>query len=133
MAQNETAADRSTAPPEARPVSAPIPGAAAAGAGGSAAAAGADPAGSLTTPAVAVSKPSPSYPALAKQQRVAGTVVVIGQVDEKGRVAKATAVSGPTLLRSAAEAAMLRWRFKPATRDGISIQSEVTVRFEFRY
>lgn len=84
------------------------------------------------TPPVAIEKPAPVYPPLARNTKITGTVEVEVQVDEQGRVVKATAVSGPSLLRAAAEDALRRWRFTPAVRNGINVRSVVRISVIFR-
>jgi len=83
-------------------------------------------------PAEAVSQITPEYPELARKSRVTGTVIVEAVVDEQGRVVRATAVSGPYLLRAAAVNAVLRWRFRPATINGTSIISTSNVSIVFK-
>ena len=62
---------------------------------------------------MALSKPAALYPAAAKAAGVRGTVVVNVDVDEKGRVTKAEATSGPLMLRESAEDAARCARFDP--------------------
>jgi outer membrane biosynthesis protein TonB len=59
-------------------------------------------------------------------------VVVIVEVDDQGNVVKASAVSGPKVLRAAAEAALLKWRFKPAVQNGVNVSSRVSVGILFQ-
>ena len=61
----------------------------------------------------AVNLPTPSYPSNARQLGVGGRVSVQVSVDERGNVTSARAVSGPVLLRSAAEAAARRSKLRP--------------------
>lgn len=56
----------------------------------------------------ATSLPTPSYPTIAKTVGASGQVTVQVQVDERGNVVSARAVSGHPLLRSAAESAARR-------------------------
>lgn len=63
--------------------------------------------------AEAVDMPKPSYPPLARAVRASGKVVVNIEVDTKGSVVKADAVSGHPLLKAAAEAAARQAKFKP--------------------
>lgn len=84
------------------------------------------------TPPVAVSKVTPDYPALARRSKTTGTVEVEVQVDEQGKVVKATALSGPVLLRAAAEDALKRWVFKPAVRNGVNVRGVVRISVVFR-
>lgn len=84
------------------------------------------------TPPVAIDKPAPVYPLLARNTKTTGTVEVEVEVDEQGKVLKAVAVSGPSLLRAAAEDALRRWRFKPAVRNGVNVRSLARISVVFR-
>jgi protein TonB len=77
-----------------------------------------EPFGGSVTAAMALVKVEPSYPELARRMNVSGTVEVSITVDQLGKVAEAKAVSGPPLLRGAAEAALQQWRFRPAIVNG---------------
>jgi TonB family protein len=85
----------------------------------------------LATPAEPVFKVTPTYPLTAQKMRVTGTVEVQVLIDEQGKVTKATAVSGQYVLRPAAEDALMKWKFKPATLRGVSIKSELVVSVSF--
>lgn len=85
----------------------------------------------LATPAEPLSKVTPTYPLAAKRMRVTGTVEVRVAIDEQGKVTKATAISGQYLLRAAAEDALMKWKFKPATLRGASVTSELVVSVSF--
>jgi TonB family protein len=75
----------------------------------------------------AVRKVAPSYPALAKQMGVTGTVVVTATVDPSGKVIKAESTSGNKLLVSAALDAVKQWKFAP----GDTTESfPITINFE---
>jgi TonB family protein len=86
----------------------------------------------LATPAVPLTKVYPEYPAVASRVRAKGKVELTVEVDERGNVSKAKAISGPLVLRPAAEEALMKWRFKPATLRGANIKSEVNVSVEFK-
>jgi protein TonB len=73
----------------------------------------------------------PEYSVALRQRRISGVVDVQIRIDISGRVVSAMAVSGPPPLRQAAEAAVLKWRYAPATRNGIPIESESKVSFSF--
>lgn len=90
------------------------------------------PPATVYTPPVAVSKVTPEYPALARRSKITGAVEVEVQVDEQGKVVKATALSGPVLLRAAAEDALKRWLFKPAVRNGVNVRGVVRISVVFR-
>lgn len=53
------------------------------------------------------------YPAIAGSARIQGAVVVAGVLDDRGAVTEAVALSGHTLLASAAVASVRTWTFKP--------------------
>ena len=62
-----------------------------------------------------VSKVAPVYPELARRMHVSGVVVVQLTVSPDGSVADAKIESGHTLLGAAAQDAVKRWRFEPAS------------------
>ena len=79
----------------------------------------------------AISRPQPVYPQAAKEARVGGTVVVQVEVDEDGNVAKAEAVSGPEMLRQAAETAALAARFAPTRLSGQPVRVSGVITYSF--
>jgi protein TonB len=79
----------------------------------------------------AISKPQPVYPPAARAARVDGTVIVQVEVGEDGSVAKAEAVSGPELLREAAEDAALAARFSPTRLSGQPVRVSGVVTYNF--
>ena len=62
-----------------------------------------------------VSKVAPVYPELARRMHVSGVVVVQLVVAPDGSVSDAKVESGHALLGTAAQDAVRRWRFEPAT------------------
>jgi TonB family protein len=79
----------------------------------------------------AVSKPQPSYPPDARDKRAQGQVIVQIMVDEKGNVASAQAISGPSLLRPAGEAAARRAKFSPTYLCGRPVKVSGVIRYNF--
>jgi len=79
----------------------------------------------------AISKPTPTYPAIAKAARQQGTVTVQILVDESGKVVSATAVNGPPLLRQAAVQGAFQTRFSPTTLSGQAVKVSGTITFNF--
>jgi protein TonB len=79
----------------------------------------------------AISKPQAVYPLAAKAARVSGTVAVQVEVDEDGDVTKAEAVSGPDLLREAAEDAAREARFSPTRLSGQPVRVTGTITYNF--
>jgi TonB family protein len=79
-----------------------------------------------------LSSTRPMYPSPAKLANVQGTVVVSAEVDEKGNVIDAKAISGPSLLRPAAINAVLQWKYQPEIINGKSVAAQVTINIDFR-
>ena len=79
----------------------------------------------------AISKPAPAYPAMARQARASGTVVVQITVDECGDVESADAVSGHPLLRYAAVEAARNSRFSPTRLSGHPVKVTGTITYNF--
>jgi len=73
----------------------------------------------------------PLFPRSAGKQRITGTVVLEADISEKGDVVRAKAVSGPALFRTAAEEALMKWKFKPASANGIDIASKERISIDF--
>jgi TonB family protein len=69
----------------------------------------------------------PEYPAAARRAYVEGLVVVEVEVDERGRVVGARALSGNAMLRDAAVRAAREWTFEPAETRVLG-----TIAFNFR-
>src|SRR5205085_7113825 len=59
-----------------------------------------------------IERVDPEYPELARKAHIKGTVSVKILVDRGGNVIQACGLKGHPLLRSAAVAAALRWKFK---------------------
>jgi TonB family protein len=75
------------------------------------------------------------YPPLAQRQGVEGTVELSVLVDETGRVTDAKVVSGPAQRVGFNEAAIetvKRWKFRPATKNGVPVKVWLPVKVDFR-
>ena len=59
------------------------------------------------------SRVAPIYPEIAKRMGITGVVQVQATVSADGKVTAVKAVSGNSMLASAAESAVQRWRFAP--------------------
>ena len=79
----------------------------------------------------AIELPLPTYPPLARQIRLTGTVSVQVLIDESGKVISAKALSGHTVFVDAAEQAAMRARFSPTTINDqpIKVQGVITYNF----
>ena len=93
----------------------------------------ASPAPNLIT-AVPITQTSPVYPEVAVRTRTSGSVVLELQIDDQGKVVKATPVSGPAIFYGAAVNAVMKWRYKPASIGGVNVssQSRVTMAFNLK-
>lgn len=78
-----------------------------------------------------ISVPAPHYPEEARKLGISGSVTVALVINEKGIVTEARATNGPSELRSAAEAAALKARFKPTKLSGqaVSVNGVITINF----
>jgi protein TonB len=84
--------------------------------------------------AVPILQTTPVYPELALRARASGSVVLELQIDDQGKVVKATPVSGPPILHNAAVTAAMKWRYRPASIGGVNVssQSRVTMAFNLK-
>jgi protein TonB len=74
----------------------------------------------------------PAYPPLALKARIGGTVVLRVLVSEKGLPVEVAVLRGaPAGLDEAAIAAVRRWTFIPATKDGVAVRTWMTVPIPF--
>jgi TonB family protein len=79
-----------------------------------------------------ISSTPPTYPPFARSKGVEGDVTLDALIDETGRVTRIKTISGPDLLQQAAAAAVLQWKYKPATLDGNAVPIHLTVTVKFR-
>ena len=75
--------------------------------------------------------PAPEYPLALQTARIGGSVELLLTIDASGRVAKVQPLTGHPQLRSAAEAAVKRWRYEAARLDNRAVETQTTVRFNF--
>ena len=78
-----------------------------------------------------LSATKPIYPPAVRNMNIQGSVTVSANIDTKGNVTGAKAISGPTSLREAAVDAVREWKYSPALIDGNAVVSQVTVNVEF--
>jgi protein TonB len=79
----------------------------------------------------ATSLPAPAYPEIARRMRTAGVVTVEVVVDVSGWVISAKAVSGPEMLRDAAERAAMQAKFAPTLLSGQPVKITGTISYNF--
>jgi len=86
--------------------------------------------GALST-ANAVKMVMPVYSMVAQKSNIEGRVTVDVTIDESGEVVEAKATSGHSLLRSSAEDAAARSKFKPAMFNGKPVKGKGTIVYNF--
>ena len=88
--------------------------------------------GELTAP-VAIVKVDPAYPPDLIENEVEGTVVLYAIIRRDGTVSDVSVVEGvQERLDENARAALARWRFRPATRNGNPVDLEAMITIPFR-
>lgn len=83
--------------------------------------------------AQATARPLPTYPPIAKATRTGGKTAVEILISHEGAVLCARLLSGHPLLRRAAVAAALNWKFEPFKSPGNATTVVGMVGFEFRW
>jgi protein TonB len=79
----------------------------------------------------ALEMPKPLYPETARRAKMTGIVSVEVVVDVSGRVIGARAVSGPDMLRDAAERAARQAKFTPALLSGQPVRVSGIINYNF--
>jgi TonB family protein len=82
--------------------------------------------------ALAVNLVKPVYPEIARKTNVAGTVTVQISLDEEGKVVSAKATEGPAMLRSTAEDAARKSKFKSAMSGDKPIKATGFILYNFK-
>jgi protein TonB len=75
------------------------------------------------------------YPPIALRQRIEGSVELNVLVDERGNVTDAQVSSGAggkAGLNEAAIENVKRWKYRPATKDGVPVKVWTSVRVQFQ-
>jgi protein TonB len=91
--------------------------------------------GAVTPPGMmeGVRNPEPEYPLTSRQRGEQGTVGVLLRISEAGQVVGVELVrsSGHPALDASAQRAVLRWRFRPAMRDGVPVPGSIRTSIHF--
>jgi periplasmic protein TonB len=82
-------------------------------------------------PGLAIKKPAPPYPPIARAARASGAVLIQVLISEDGRVEDAQVQSGHPLLRDAALQAAKQWVFRPTTLSGVPVKVQGVLTFNF--
>jgi protein TonB len=83
------------------------------------------------TQGLLVRKINPTYPALARQARIQGTVILQAQISKNGDIENLQLISGHPMLAPAAIEAVKQWKYKPYILNGepVEVDTQVTVNF----
>ena len=81
--------------------------------------------------AMAISRPNPIYPPLAKQARIQGTVRLEAEISKQGTIEALKVISGHPLLVQAALDAVKQWRYKPTilNNEPVAVATTIDVNF----
>lgn len=83
-------------------------------------------------PPVPVRTVAPEFPPEMRAQRVSGLVTVSVQIDEQGNVTDSSVEkSSHPAFDPAAVAAVRKWKFKPAKKDGAAVAIRVSIPVKF--
>lgn len=88
----------------------------------------------VTTAPVPVHTVAPEYPLEMRRDGIEGVVHVLCRIDVTGKLQSAEVArsSGDSFIQPAL-AAVRQWRFKPALRDGVPVEMEVTIPIRFAF
>jgi protein TonB len=87
--------------------------------------------GGNVTAASILNQTRPVYPALARQARIQGNVVLHAIIDKEGKVAQLEVMSGHPLLVQSALDAVKQWRYKPTQLNGDPVEVDTTITVTF--
>jgi len=83
--------------------------------------------GGAVQAAMLVNKVNPSYPPLARQTRISGTVRLHAIISKDGSVQQLEVVSGHPLLVQSALDAVRQWKYRPTTLNGEPVEVDTTI------
>ncbi len=86
---------------------------------------------SVDTSEVVARPVKPSYPLLARQMKVQGSVVLQALVGKDGVIQNLRVVSGPPILATAAQDAVRQWHFKPHLQGSEAVETEAKITVNF--
>ena len=72
-----------------------------------------------------------SYPLLAQQMKVQGSVLLQALIGADGIIQNLRVLSGPAILASAARQAVSQWKFKPIVENGQAVESKAMITVNF--
>ena len=78
-----------------------------------------------------LNQPRPSYPPLARQARIQGTVRLEAVISKDGAIEELKVVSGHPLLIQSAIDAVKQWRYQPTQLNGVAVEVVTTIDVNF--
>jgi TonB family protein len=87
--------------------------------------------GGTVKPPVKIKDVQPVYPAIAKQAKVGGVVVIEATIDAEGKVADTKVLRSAPLLEQAAVDAVRQWEYTPSMQNGKPVPVVMTVTVNF--
>jgi len=78
-----------------------------------------------------VRKVPPSYPPLARQARIQGTVILQAQISKDGNIENLQLISGHPMLAPAAIEAVKQWKYRPYLLNGEPVEVETQIQVNF--
>jgi protein TonB len=90
--------------------------------------------GGTVLEAMALSRPAPAYPELAKRARIEGEVHLRAVISQDGSIQELSVLMGHPLLVKAAVEAVSQWRYRPTILNGepVEVLTQITVTFRLR-
>jgi protein TonB len=83
------------------------------------------------TSGLLIRKVPPTYPPLARQARIQGTVLLQAQISKTGDIENLQLISGHPMLAPAAIEAVKQWKYKPYLLNGEPVEVETQVQVNF--
>ena len=83
------------------------------------------------TQGLLIRKIQPTYPPLARQARIQGSVLLQAEISKDGAIQNLRLISGHPMLAPAAIEAVKQWRYKPYILNGepVEVETQITVNF----
>lgn len=78
-----------------------------------------------------VRRVQPTYPPLARQARIQGTVLLQAQISKDGTIENLTLLSGHPMLAPAAIEAVKQWKYRPYLLNGEPVEVETQIQVNF--
>ncbi|HUO17138.1 MAG TPA: TonB family protein [Verrucomicrobiae bacterium] len=78
-----------------------------------------------------IRKVNPTYPPLARQARIQGTVILQAEISKEGNITNLQLVSGHPMLAPAAIEAVKQWKYRPYLLNGEPVEVETQVQVNF--